>query len=155
MSCLLTRTANRARLEPVPIWNWFQRVDLWASMKRGKATTIRDVAERAGVGVGTVSRVINNSPTVHESTRQRVQKTIAKLNYSPNPMARHLSLGTTMKIAVIAPFFTRPAFVERLCGIEGVLAPTPYDLIVYNVETPRSAISTSARCLSANAWMGS
>jgi LacI family transcriptional regulator len=94
------------------------------------------VAERAGVGVGTVSRVINNSPTVNQATRQRVQKAIAKLNYSPNPMARHLSLGKTMKIAVIAPFFTRPAFVERLCGIEGVLAQTPYDLIVYNVETP-------------------
>ena len=105
-------------------------------MKKGKAATIRDVAERAGVGVGTVSRVINNSPTVSQATRQRVQKAVAKLNYSPNPMARHLSLGKTMKIAVIAPFFTRPAFVERLCGIESVLAPTAYDLIVYNVETP-------------------
>jgi LacI family transcriptional regulator len=105
-------------------------------VKRGKAATIRDVAARAGVGVGTVSRVINNSPTVHAVTRQRVQKAIAKLNYSPSPVARHLSLGKTMKIAVIAPFFTRPAFVERLCGIEGVLAQTPYDLIVYNVETP-------------------
>jgi LacI family transcriptional regulator len=126
---LLCYSGTGSNLELVPEWYGGQ------GMRRGKAATIRDVAERAGVGVGTVSRVINNSPTVTAATRQRVQKTIAKLNYSPNPQARHLSLGKTMKVAVIAPFFTRPAFVERLCGIEGVLADTAYDLIVYNVET--------------------
>jgi DNA-binding LacI/PurR family transcriptional regulator len=96
--------------------------------------TIRDVAQRAGVGLATVSRVLNNSPLVSEPTRKRVLETIAELNYLPNPTARRLSLGKTLVIAVIAPFFTRPAFVERLRGVENTLADTPYDLVIYNVE---------------------
>lgn len=97
--------------------------------------TIRDVAKRAGVGVGTVSRVINSSPSVSDETRQRVLATIEKLDYSPNPIARRLSLGRTLNIAVIVPFFTRPVFVERLRGIENALAQSEYDLVLYNVET--------------------
>jgi LacI family transcriptional regulator len=98
-------------------------------------TTIRDVAKRAGVGLGTVSRVINDSPQVSEATRERVQVAIAELNFVPNPTARRLSLGKTLTIAVIVPWFTRPAEVERLRGVESTLAESEYDLVLYNVET--------------------
>lgn len=98
-------------------------------------TTIRDVAQLAGVGLATVSRVLNQSPLVSEPTRQRVQAAIAELNFTPNPTARRLSLRKTHTIAVIAPFFTRPSSVERLRGIESALLDTRYDLIVFNVET--------------------
>jgi LacI family transcriptional regulator len=102
-----------------------------------KKTTIRDVASRAGVGVGTVSRVLNDSPLVSESTRQKVTEAIETLNYRPNPVARQLSMGgRTLAIGIVAPFFTRPAFVGRLEGIEAALAQSEYDLILYNVETP-------------------
>jgi DNA-binding LacI/PurR family transcriptional regulator len=57
------------------------------------------------------------------------------LDYVPNPFARRLSLGKALTLAVIAPFFTRPSSVERLRGVEAVVAETEYDLIVYNVET--------------------
>lgn len=100
-----------------------------------KTVTIREVAKVAGVGLGTVSRVINNSPQVSEATRQRVLQVIEDLNYVPNPTARRLSLGKTLTIAVIAPFFTRPAVIERLRGVENSLAESEYDLILYNVET--------------------
>ncbi|RLC79438.1 MAG: LacI family transcriptional regulator [Chloroflexi bacterium] len=100
------------------------------------SVTIQDVAERAGVGVGTVSRVLNDSPSVRETTRQKVLAAIAALDYSPNPFARRLSLGKTLTIGAVAPFFTRPSFVERLRGVEAALADTKYDLLVYNVETP-------------------
>lgn len=99
-------------------------------------TTIRDVAKRAGVGLGTVSRVINESSQVSEATRQRVLTVIAELNFVPNPTARRLSLGKTLTIAVIVPWFTRPAEVERLRGVESTLAESEYDLVLYNVETP-------------------
>ena len=99
------------------------------------STTISDVAREAGVGVGTVSRVINQSPRVSEATRQKVLKAMEALDYMPNPFARRLSLGKTLTLAVIVPFFTRPSFVERLRGIEAAIAETEYDLIVYNVET--------------------
>ena len=97
--------------------------------------TIRDVARKAGVGIGTVSRVINSHPSVSDVTRQAVELAIVELNFSPNPSARRLSLGKTLNIAVVAPFFTRPAFVERLRGVVTALAETPYDVVVYNVET--------------------
>lgn len=97
--------------------------------------TIRDVAKTAGVGVGTVSRVLNGSPFVSEGTRQKVLLAIEKLNYAPSPIARRLSLGRTSTVAVIAPFFTRPSVVERLRGIEYALAQTEYDLVLHNVES--------------------
>lgn len=100
-----------------------------------KTATIRDVARQAGVGLGTVSRVINDSPQVSAATRKRVLEVIADLNYIPNPTARRLSLGKTLSIAVVVPFFTRPAQIERLRGIENSLAESEYDLIIYNVET--------------------
>ena len=97
--------------------------------------TIRDVARVAGVGVGTVSRVLNDRPDVSESTRLKVLSAIEALDYAPNPIARRLSLGKTLTVGVIAPFFTRPSVVERLRGIESVLGESEYDLVVFNVET--------------------
>jgi LacI family transcriptional regulator len=100
-----------------------------------KPPTIRDVARKAGVGLGTVSRVINESPQVSEVTRRRVLEAISELNYVPNPIAQRLSLGKTLTVAVVVPFFTRPAQIERLRGIESTLAESDYELIIYNVET--------------------
>jgi DNA-binding LacI/PurR family transcriptional regulator len=102
-----------------------------------KTYTIRDVAEKAGVGIGTVSRVINNSPLVSEKTREKVLAAIEELDYHPSPVARQLSTGgRSQAIGIIAPFFTRPAYVGRLRGIETALLESQYDLILYNVETP-------------------
>lgn len=97
--------------------------------------TISDVARKAGVGVGTVSRVLNKSTSVSDTTRQKVLRVMDELDYVPNPFARRLSLGRTLTLAVVVPFFTRPSFVARLRGIEAAIAETEYDLIVYNVES--------------------
>ncbi len=98
------------------------------------SATIRDVARKAGVGLGTVSRVLNDSPLVSSATRQRVLNVIAELNYMPSHAARSLSLGKTLTVATIAPFFTRPSVVERLCGIEANLTGSGYHQIFFNVE---------------------
>jgi LacI family transcriptional regulator len=97
--------------------------------------TIYDVARHAGVGVGTVSRVLNDSPRVSEATRQKVLAAIEELDYHPSPIAQRLSLRKTFAIGVIAPFVTRPAFVGRLRGVEAALTESEYDLVLYNVET--------------------
>ena len=97
--------------------------------------TIRDVAKLAGVGVGTVSRVINDSPLVSEPTRLRVLQAIETLHFAPNLTARKLSLGKTQTVSVITPFFTRPAFIERLRGIEQTLLRNGYEMTLYNVES--------------------
>lgn len=98
------------------------------------AATIRDVAKVAGVGLGTVSRVLNNSPLVSAATRQRVLAVIAELRYNPSQIARNFALGKTLTVATIAPFFTRPSVVERLRGIEATLTASGYHLVVFNVE---------------------
>jgi DNA-binding LacI/PurR family transcriptional regulator len=98
--------------------------------------TIRDVAKRANVGIGTVSRVLNNSPSVSDETRQKVLDAIEELDYRPNPIARQLSTGRTLTIGVILPHLTMPSYVERLRGVQRALADTQYDLVLFCVENP-------------------
>jgi LacI family transcriptional regulator len=113
-----------------------------------RAPRIRDVAARAGVGVGTVSRVLNDAPGVADATRRRVRTVMKELGYRPSSTARNLSLGRTQTLCVIAPFFTSPSVVERLRGIDDVVADTPYDLTMFNIETReqrRAALRRIAR----------
>lgn len=98
--------------------------------------TIAEVARHAGVGVATVSRVLNGSPAVRDETRQRVLDAIADLGYAPNPAARALSTGRTLSIGVVAPFFTRPSVMERLRGVSHVLGGAGYRLVLFDVERP-------------------
>ena len=79
--------------------------------------TIAEVAARAGVGAGTVSRVLNGSPKVSETTRAKVQAAIAELGYRPNPLAQGLSRGRSRTLGVVVPYFTTPSPVERLRGV--------------------------------------
>ena len=97
--------------------------------------TIRDVAEKANVGIGTVSRVLNNHPYVSPDTRQKVLDAIKELNYTPNLIAKQLSSGRTHAIAVTLPFLTYPSFVERLRGVQTALADSNYVLILYGAES--------------------
>lgn len=99
------------------------------------APTIHDVAQEARVGVGTVSRVINNSPGVKPATRERVLAAISKLQYTPDPIARSMISKRTNTLGLIVPFFTRPFFMEILRGVEAVTARQERELILYNVET--------------------
>jgi LacI family transcriptional regulator len=101
----------------------------------GMAITIHDVARIAGVGIGTVSRVINNSANVKPMTREKVLNAIAQLDYKPNPIARSMISKRTGSIGVVVPFFTRFFFIEVLRGMESALAELGRDLVLYNVET--------------------
>src|SRR5687768_9218028 len=98
--------------------------------------TIADVAARAGVGAGTVARVLNERPKVSADTRARVLTAIAELDYRPNPMARGLVLGRSQTIGVVVPFFTHASAVERLRGVVAALRDSRYDLVLFNIESP-------------------
>jgi LacI family transcriptional regulator len=98
--------------------------------------TIADVAKQAGVGLGTVSRVLNGSPQVRASTRARVLDAIDTLGYVPNPLARGLSRGRCQTLGVLVPFFTHASAVERLRGVVAALDESRYDLVLFNVESP-------------------
>jgi LacI family transcriptional regulator len=99
------------------------------------AATIHDVALEAGVGIGTVSRVVNNSPRVKPATRERVLAAVDKLQYKPDPIARSMISKRTNSLGIIVPFFTRPFFMEVLRGVEAVSARLGRELVLYSVET--------------------
>jgi DNA-binding LacI/PurR family transcriptional regulator len=96
--------------------------------------TIRDVAREAGVGVGTVSRVLSNQPRVSPATRARVEAAIAQLGYRPNPVARALSRHRTYTLEVAVPLITRDFYVEVLRGIEMALAGSGYALVIRTID---------------------
>ena len=97
--------------------------------------TISDVAAHAGVGAGTVSRVLNNSPRVSPDTRARVMAAIDVLDYRPSPLARGLSRGRAHTFGVVVPFFPAPSAVERIHGVIRALHGSRYDLVLFNVES--------------------
>ena len=70
-------------------------------MKPPHKATIDDVAELAGVSIKTVSRVVNREPNVRESTREKVDKAIAQLNYRPNLSARNLASQRSHLIVLV------------------------------------------------------
>ncbi len=82
------------------------------TVRRSNLPTLRDVAERAGVSAMTVSRVINDVPTVRESTRRMVNDAIRALGYSPNEAARRLAGSRQIHIAMLCT--NASAFVANL-----------------------------------------
>ncbi len=109
-------------------------------MSRGNnKITIYDVAKKAGVGIGTVSRVLNNNVQVRPSTRQAVLEAIRELDFKPSSVARQLSLQRQVKhIGVITqPFINYHSFSERLRGIQKSLGgqKSDYELLLYTVSS--------------------
>ncbi|MFE5032890.1 LacI family DNA-binding transcriptional regulator [Streptomyces sp. NPDC056683] len=106
--------------------------------ERGRGTrrpTLEEVAARAGVGRGTVSRVINGSPRVSDATRAAVEAAVNELGYVPNPAARALAANRTDAIALVVPepetrFFAEPYFSDMLSGVGAELSETEMQLLL-------------------------
>jgi DNA-binding LacI/PurR family transcriptional regulator len=96
--------------------------------------TIVDVAREAGVGIGTVSRVLNDSPLVSHATRQRVLAAIERLGYQPSPIARAFGRGRTEKLEVLIPVFAEAFVLDLLRGIQDALVDTDYTLLIRTAE---------------------
>src|SRR4051794_8084174 len=102
--------------------------------RRPRGPTIRDVARRAGVGVGTVSRVLNGSASVSAEAHARVHHAMEQLGYRRSAIARSLSVGRAHALGVVAPFFTTPSVIERLRGVADRLAELDYNIVLFSVE---------------------
>lgn len=92
--------------------------------------TIYQVAERAGVAISTVSRVLNNSRDVSEPTRARVLRAIDELQFRPDRTAKTLAQKQTRSLAVAIPTFTMPFHNELLKGIRYRLRDQDIDLLL-------------------------
>ncbi|MDD3206014.1 MAG: LacI family DNA-binding transcriptional regulator [Lachnospiraceae bacterium] len=99
-----------------------------------KKAGIRDVALRAGISTATVSHVLNNTRFVSEGTKQRVLDSIKELNYSPNEMARSFKTGKKHLIGFIVPDITNDYYSSIIDGIECVINPYGYRLVIANTK---------------------
>lgn len=97
-------------------------------------STIHDVARRADVGVGTVSRFLNGSTSVKPATAARIQAAIADLGFVTNRAARGLARGRIPTIAVLVPFVTQPSTFQRVRGIIESARSTGLPVSLYDVE---------------------
>lgn len=85
---------------------------------RATRPTINDVADRAGVSRGTVTRVLAGSPRVLPATRERVLEAIDALDYRPSSIARSLRLQRTQTVGLIVTDITNPFYPEVVRGFE-------------------------------------
>lgn len=104
-------------------------------MQRAQRATVYDVAARAGVSIATVSRVLNTPEKVTPETRTRVLAAVDELGFVPKAEAVARSRRNHGRIGVLAPFLTYPSFVQRLRGVTTALANSPYELIIYYVDS--------------------
>lgn len=91
---------------------------------------IRDIARLAGVGVSTVSRVINEHPDVKDETREKILKIIKESNYIPNNSARILKKNNTNNIGVLVKGVFNPFFAEMINIIGNRINEAGYTMIL-------------------------
>lgn len=96
--------------------------------------TIEDIASRAGVGIATVSRVLNNTGYVSEKTRAKIEEVIKNCDYVPSATARNFAKKESNMVAVIVPEAHNPYFAAAVEGISGVLEEQELLLILCNSD---------------------
>src|SRR5579863_3489986 len=96
--------------------------------------TIKQVAERAGVSIGTVSHVITGTVPVSQRLRSKVETAIRELDYFSNHVARSLKTSKTRTLGIIVPDMTIPYFPKVIRGAESAARKLNYSLIAVNSD---------------------
>lgn len=95
---------------------------------------IKDIAERAGVSVATVSRALSGSSLVTDETRQRINALARELNYRPNVSARNLRTRRSMSVLLVVRDVGNPFYLEILKGVEATAREAGYAVLMGNTE---------------------
>lgn len=98
------------------------------------ATTIKDIARKANVSYGTVSRALNNKYGVKRETRERVLAVAVKMGYSPNAIARGLVNKSTQSIGLVIPDILNPFYPGVAVGIEDKALQSGYSVFFCNTN---------------------
>ncbi len=96
--------------------------------------TIKDIARMSGVGVTTVSRVLNDHPDVSEETRRRVLAVVAEQGFQPNTNARHLKQQTSASIAIIVKGTMNMLFADLVERCQQLLQDAGQNAAVYYLD---------------------
>ena len=110
-------------------------------------TTLQDVADRAGVAPITVSRVINNSGYVSDTTRRRVEHAIVELEYVPNVLARSLRSRQTNTLALVLTDIANPFWTTVARGVEDAASAAGFNVIFCNTDESEDAQDQYLRML--------
>ena len=97
-----------------------------------RSVSIRDVAELAGVSLGSASRVINKVENVTPETRERVERAIAQLGYRPNHAAQSLRLRSTRTIGCMLTDVTNPLYGKLFHAVEERFRRAGYMVLLAN-----------------------
>lgn len=101
-----------------------------ADHRRHGTVSIRDVAKRAGVSIATVSRTVNQIPTVNPELAKRVWKAIEEVGYLPNTQARALVSGRSRMLGLIVSEITNPFFPELIQEFENLAVAQGYEVLI-------------------------
>ncbi len=101
-----------------------------AHSQRPYRVTIDDVAQRAGVSISTVSRVINRAVPVSDEASRRVETAMRELSYRPRAAARNLATRKTNTLGLLISGIEGDFFAPLLSGIEAVTSEAGYDLLI-------------------------
>lgn len=125
--------------------------DALADDRARSAVTVRDVAERAGVHPGTVSRVLNPDKRhlISDATALRVEQVAAELGYQANSIARGLRTRRSYTVGVVIPDLTNPIFPPMVRGIEDELDPLGYTALLTNTDSEPARELRGMQALSA------
>jgi DNA-binding LacI/PurR family transcriptional regulator len=104
-------------------------------LPKGRAPSIRDVARLAGVSHQTVSRVLNNHPSIRESTRARVLQVMEELQYRPNRAARALSKGRSRTIGVLSASSEQYGPASSIAAIQNAARDAGYYVNTANLAS--------------------
>ena len=110
---------------------------------RPRRISLKEMAEQLGVSIATVSRALQNSHEVGESTRHRVQELAKKLNYRPNPFAKSLRQNRQKIIGVVVPNLVTHYYAAVLDGIEDYATNAGYAVIAANSHEDHSREKTA------------
>lgn len=94
-------------------------------------TTIKDIAEKAGVAKSTVSRYLNNG-SISEEKRKKIDQIISETGYKPNSFARSLKAQNTKLLGVIIPRLNSPSTNDVLKGIDATARDNGYQMLIAN-----------------------
>ena len=101
-----------------------------SSDRRRGVVSIREVAQRAGVSIATVSRAVNRIPTVNPELAKRVWKAIDEVGYLPNTQARALVSGRSRMLGLIVSEITNPFFPELVQEFENLAVAQGYEVLI-------------------------
>lgn len=96
---------------------------------------IQQVAQKAGVSVATVSRILNGNTSVSPKTRVKVEDAIEELNYEPSMLGRNLRNSETRLLLVLIPSISNPFYTEIINGIEDTAISKDYNILLCDTDS--------------------